>query len=46
MATLRNASIGYHHTNGDTNIARATRRANHRPHDLITDATSHYPRTQ
>jgi predicted transposase YbfD/YdcC len=46
MATLRNASIGYHHTNGETNIARATRRANHRPHDLITDVTSHYPRTQ
>jgi len=46
MATLRNASIGYHHTNGETNIARATRRANRRPHDLITDVTSYYPRTQ
>jgi predicted transposase YbfD/YdcC len=46
MATLRNASIGYHRTNGETNIARATRRANRRPHDLITNATSDYPRTQ
>lgn len=46
MATLRNASIGFHRINGDTNIARATRRANHRPHDLITAVTSDYPRTQ
>jgi len=46
MATLRNTSIGYHHTNGETNIARATRRANRRPHDLITAATSSNPRTQ
>ncbi|MBT8227732.1 MAG: hypothetical protein HKP61_02935 [Dactylosporangium sp.] len=46
MATLRNASIGYHRTNGDTNIARATRRANRRPHDLITTVTSGYPRMQ
>src|SRR6266487_1270106 len=35
FATLRNTSIGYHRSNGETNIARATRRANHRPHDLI-----------
>jgi predicted transposase YbfD/YdcC len=46
MATLRNTAIGYHRTNGDTNIARATRRANHRPHDLITAVTSGNPRTQ
>lgn len=46
LATLRNTAIGYHHTNGDTNIARATRRANRRPHDLITAVTSHNPRTQ
>jgi predicted transposase YbfD/YdcC len=46
IATLRNTAIGFHHTNGDTNIARATRRANRRPHDLITAVTSNYPRTQ
>jgi predicted transposase YbfD/YdcC len=46
MATLRNTAIGYHHTTGDTNIARATRRANRRPHDLITAVTSSNPRTQ
>jgi predicted transposase YbfD/YdcC len=46
IATLRNTAIGYHRTNGDTNIARATRRANHRPHDLITAITSTNPRTQ
>jgi len=46
MATLRNTAIGYHRANGDTNIARATRRANRRPHDLITAVTSDYPRTQ
>ena len=46
MATFRNTSIGFHRLNGDTNIARATRRANRRPHDLITTVTSHYPRTQ
>ena len=42
MATLRNTSIGYHHTNGETNIARADRR----PHDLITAVTSSNPKTQ
>ncbi|WP_345129112.1 ISAs1 family transposase [Dactylosporangium darangshiense] len=42
IATLRNTAIGYHRTNGDTNIARATRR----PLDLITDVTSSYPTTQ
>jgi len=28
LATLRNTAIGYHRTNGETNIARATRRIN------------------
>jgi len=46
MATLRNTAIGYHRTRGATNIARATRRANHRPHDLITAVTSSNPRPQ
>ncbi|MEV4709693.1 ISAs1 family transposase [Actinoplanes sp. NPDC049316] len=40
MATLRNTAIGFHRTNGETSIARASRRANHRPHDLITAVTS------
>lgn len=35
FATLRNTAIGYHHIDGATNIAEATRRANHRPHDLV-----------
>jgi predicted transposase YbfD/YdcC len=46
IATLRNTAIGYHRTNGETNIARATRRASRRPHDLITAVTSSDPRTQ
>jgi hypothetical protein len=46
LATLRNTAIGYHHTTGQTNIARATRRANRRPHDLITAVTSTNPITQ
>ena len=46
MATLRNTAIGFHRTSGETNIARATRRANRRPHDLITAVTSSNPRTQ
>jgi predicted transposase YbfD/YdcC len=46
MATLRNTAIGFHRTSGDTNIARATRRANRRPHDLITAVTSTNSRTQ
>jgi predicted transposase YbfD/YdcC len=46
MATLRNTAIGFHRISGETNIARATRRANHRPHDLITAVTSSYPTTQ
>jgi predicted transposase YbfD/YdcC len=46
MATLRNTSIGFHRTSGETNIARAVRRADRRPHDLITAVTSNNPRTQ
>ena len=46
MATLRNTAIGFHRISGETNIARATRRANRRPHDLITAVTSGNPRTQ
>jgi hypothetical protein len=46
MATLRNTSIGFHRASGDTNIARVTRRANRRPHDLITTVISGNPRTQ
>lgn len=30
-AVLRNTAIGYHRSNGETNIARATRRVNRRP---------------
>lgn len=39
-AVLRNTAIGYHRSNGEPNIARATRRANRRPHDLIEAVTS------
>lgn len=39
-AVLRSTAIGYHRGNGETNIARATRRANRRPHDLINAVTS------
>lgn len=46
FATLRNTSIGYHRSNGETNIARATRRANHRPHELIDAVTRSNPTTQ
>jgi hypothetical protein len=46
MATLRNIAIGYHRASGDNNIARATRRANRRPHELITTVTSSKPTTQ
>ncbi len=46
MATLRNTAIGFHRSRGETNIARATRRASHRPHDLIIAVTSGNPRTQ
>ncbi|MFD0203772.1 MULTISPECIES: hypothetical protein [Saccharothrix] len=46
IATLRNTAIGWHRANGDTNIARALRRANRRSYDLITAVTSSYPTTQ
>jgi hypothetical protein len=46
MATLRDTAIGFHRASGETNIARVTRRAIHRPHDLITAVTSDDPRTQ
>jgi predicted transposase YbfD/YdcC len=45
-AVLRNTAIGYHRSNGETNIARATRRANRRPHDLIDAVTRSNPTTQ
>jgi predicted RNA polymerase sigma factor len=45
LVTLDNSAIGYHRTTGATKIARATRRVNRRPHDLITAVTSGYPRT-
>jgi hypothetical protein len=35
FATLRRTSIGYHRSDGATNIGGATREAHHRPHDLI-----------
>lgn len=43
IATLRSTAIGYHRINGQTNIARSTRRANCRPHDLINAVTSSNP---
>lgn len=45
-AVLRNTAIGYHRSNGEPNIARATRRANRRPSDLIDAVTRSYPTTQ
>ena len=45
-AVLRNTATGYHRSNGEPNIARATRRASHRPHDLIDAVTSSNPTTQ
>ena len=39
-AVLRNTAIGYHRANGEPNIARATRRANRRPLELINAVTS------
>jgi predicted transposase YbfD/YdcC len=45
-AVLRNTAIGYHRGNGETNIARATRRTNRRPHDLLHAVTRSYPTTQ
>jgi predicted transposase YbfD/YdcC len=46
MATLRNTAIGWHRLNGQTNIARANRRADRRSDDLIRAVTSSYPNTQ
>jgi predicted transposase YbfD/YdcC len=46
IATLRNTAIAWHRTAGATNIARATRQANRRSHDLITAVTSSHPTTQ
>jgi hypothetical protein len=46
LATLRNTSIGYHRGNGETNIARATHRANRRSTDLIDIVTRSNPTTQ
>lgn len=46
MATLRSTAIGYHRTNGDANIARATRRADRRSDNLIQAVTSSYPNMQ
>jgi hypothetical protein len=37
---LRNTAIGYHRSNGETNIARATRRANRHSYDLVNAVTS------
>jgi predicted transposase YbfD/YdcC len=45
-AVLRNTAIGFHRSNGEPNIARATRRANRRPNDLIDAVTRSYPTTQ
>ena len=45
-AVLRNTAIGYHRSNGETNIARATRRANRRPNALIDAVTRSNPTTQ
>jgi predicted transposase YbfD/YdcC len=45
-SVLRHTAIGYHRSNGDTNIARATRRANRRSNDLIDAVTRSYPTTQ
>jgi predicted transposase YbfD/YdcC len=46
FATLRNTSIGYHRGNGESNIARATRRANRRSTDLIHAVTRSNSTTQ
>ncbi|GGN48908.1 hypothetical protein GCM10010109_86400 [Actinoplanes campanulatus] len=46
IATLGNTAISWHRSTGATNIARATRQANRRSHDLITAVTSSYPTTQ
>jgi hypothetical protein len=45
-AVLRNTAIGYHRSNGEPNIARATRRANRRSDELVDAVTSSYTTTQ
>lgn len=45
-AVLRNTAIGWHRINGETNIARATRRAGRRPDALVTAVTTSHQRTQ
>jgi predicted transposase YbfD/YdcC len=45
-AVLRNTAIGWHRINGEHNIARATRRADRRPGDLVTAVTRSNPTTQ
>jgi predicted transposase YbfD/YdcC len=45
-AVLRNTAIGFHRSNGEPNIARATRRANRRPNDLINAVTRSNPTMQ
>ncbi len=45
-SVLRHTAIGYHRSNGEPNIARATRRANRRATDLIDAVTRSYPTTQ
>jgi len=45
-SVLRHTAIGYHRSNGESNIARATRRANRRPSDLIDAVTRSYSTTQ
>jgi hypothetical protein len=45
-AVLRNTAIGYHRSNGETNIVRATRRAHRRPGDLVAAVTGSIPTTQ
>lgn len=46
FAALRNGAIGYHRTNGATNIARATRQANRHSSALVHDLTSTGTTTQ
>nr|WP_269330496.1 NUDIX domain-containing protein [Kineosporia babensis] len=46
FAVLRNTAIGYHRTEGEPNIARATRRASRRPEALIQALTSSGATTQ
>jgi len=45
-SVLRHLAINYHRSRGETNIARATRRANRRSNGLIDAVTSTYPTTQ